>query len=44
MSTMTREETDALIAEVLEVYPDKAKKDRTKHLASNDVTIEQSKK
>ncbi|HNO36220.1 MAG TPA: nitrogenase component 1, partial [Nitrospira sp.] len=44
MSTMTREETDALIAEVLEVYPDKAKKDRKKHLASNDVTVEQSKK
>ncbi|MBL8441539.1 MAG: nitrogenase molybdenum-iron protein alpha chain, partial [Betaproteobacteria bacterium] len=44
MSNMTREETEALIAEVLEVYPDKAKKDRTKHLAANDVTVEQSKK
>jgi hypothetical protein len=27
-------ETEALIAEVLEVYPEKAKKDRAKHLAS----------
>ena len=44
MSTMTREETEALIAEVLEVYPEKAKKDRTKHLAANDQSVEQSKK
>ncbi len=44
MSALTREETEALIAEVLEVYPDKAKKDRAKHLAVNDQSIEQSKK
>jgi nitrogenase molybdenum-iron protein alpha chain len=41
---MTREETQALIQEVLEVYPEKAKKDRAKHLAVNDQSIEQSKK
>ena len=44
MSNLTREETEALIAEVLEVYPEKAQKDRKKHLAVNDQTIEQSKK
>ncbi|TXT27284.1 MAG: nitrogenase molybdenum-iron protein alpha chain [Rhodocyclaceae bacterium] len=44
MTTLSREETDALIAEVLEVYPEKAQKDRAKHLATNDQTIEQSKK
>lgn len=44
MSNLTREETEALIAEVLEVYPEKAKKDRAKHLAVNDQSIEQSKK
>ena len=44
MTTLSREETDALIAEVLEVYPEKAQKDRKKHLAVNDQTIEQSKK
>ncbi len=44
MSVLTREETEALIQEVLEVYPDKAKKDRAKHLAVNDQSIEQSKK
>ncbi len=43
MSTLTREETEALIAEVLEVYPEKAKKDRAKHLAVNDQSIEKSK-
>jgi nitrogenase molybdenum-iron protein alpha chain len=36
MATLTREETEALIQEVLEVYPEKAKKDRAKHLAVND--------
>ena len=41
---LTREETEALIQEVLEVYPEKAKKDRAKHLAVNDQSIEQSKK
>ena len=44
MAALTREETQALIQEVLEVYPDKAKKDRTKHLTVNDHSIEQSKK
>ncbi|MEW5771252.1 MAG: nitrogenase molybdenum-iron protein alpha chain [Pseudomonadota bacterium] len=44
MSNLTREETEALIAEVLEVYPEKAQKDRAKHLAVNDQSIEQSKK
>jgi len=44
MTAMTREETEALIQEVLEVYPEKAKKDRAKHLAVNDQSVEQSKK
>ena len=44
MSNLTREETDALIQEVLEVYPEKAKKDRAKHLAVNDQAVTQSKK
>jgi nitrogenase molybdenum-iron protein alpha chain len=44
MSTMNREETEALIQEVLEVYPDKAKKDRAKHLAANDTSLEKSSK
>ncbi len=44
MTTMTREETDALIQEVLEVYPEDAKADRAKHLASNDQSAEKSSK
>ena len=44
MSTLTREETESLIQEVLEVYPAKAKKDRAKHLAVNDQSVEQAKK
>ena len=44
MSALTREESEALIQEVLEVYPEKARKDRAKHLAVNDQSIEQSKK
>ena len=44
MTALTREETQALIQEVLEVYPEKARKDREKHLAVNDQSIEQSKK
>ncbi|MGB0129460.1 MAG: nitrogenase molybdenum-iron protein alpha chain [Rhodocyclaceae bacterium] len=44
MAGLTRSETEALIQEVLEVYPEKAKKDRTKHLAVNDQSLEQSKK
>jgi nitrogenase molybdenum-iron protein alpha chain len=43
MSALTREETQALIQEVLEVYPDKGKKERAKHLAVNDRLVEQSK-
>ncbi|MFZ2726337.1 MAG: nitrogenase molybdenum-iron protein alpha chain [Methylococcaceae bacterium] len=44
MAALTREETEALIQEVLEVYPDAAKKDRAKHLAVNDQAIEKSSK
>lgn len=44
MTAMTREETEALIQEVLEVYPDKAKKDRAKHLSVNDPSVEKSSK
>jgi nitrogenase molybdenum-iron protein alpha chain len=44
MSVLTREETEALIQEVLEVYPEEARKDRAKHLAVNDHEVEQSKK
>ncbi len=44
MTALTREEAAALIQEVLEVYPEKARKDREKHLAVNDQSIEQSKK
>ncbi len=44
MSVMTREETEALIQEVLEVYPEQAQKDRTKHLAVNDSSLEKSNK
>ncbi|MBU0622568.1 MAG: nitrogenase molybdenum-iron protein alpha chain [Gammaproteobacteria bacterium] len=44
MTALTREETAALIQEVLEVYPEKARKDREKHLAVNDQSVEQSKK
>ncbi|ALG66995.1 nitrogenase molybdenum-iron protein alpha chain [Beggiatoa leptomitoformis] len=44
MTVMTREETEALIQEVLEVYPEDAKKDRAKHLAVNDTSLEKSNK
>lgn len=44
MSSLTKEETEALIQEVLEVYPEKAKKDRAKHLAVNDQELEKSNK
>ncbi len=44
MAAMTREETEALIQEVLEVYPEKAKKDRAKHLAVNDSSLEKANK
>ena len=39
MAVMTKEETEALIQEVLEVYPEKAKNDRAKHLAVNDQSL-----
>jgi len=41
---MKREETEALIQEVLEVYPEAARKERAKHLTVNDPSLEQSKK
>jgi nitrogenase molybdenum-iron protein alpha chain len=44
MTAMTREETEALIQEVLEVYPAQARKDRAKHLAVNDQSLEKSNK
>lgn len=44
MNNLTREETEALIQEVLEIYPEKAKKDRAKHLAINDQSVEKSSK
>ena len=44
MAALTREETEALIQEVLEVYPEAARKDRAKHLAVNDPTLEKSNK
>jgi nitrogenase molybdenum-iron protein alpha chain len=40
--TIDKTATDSLIEEVLEVYPAKAKKDRAKHLASNDVEATKS--
>ena len=43
-ANMTREQTEAFIQEVLEVYPDQAKKDRKKHLAANDTSLEKSNK
>ncbi|MDD4915504.1 MAG: nitrogenase molybdenum-iron protein alpha chain [Methylococcales bacterium] len=44
MAAMTREETEALIQEVLEIYPEKSRKDRAKHLAINDQSLEKSNK
>ena len=44
MAVMSRDETEALIQEVLEIYPEKAKQDRAKHLTANDHEAEQSKK
>ena len=44
MAALTREETEALIQEVLEIYPAQAKKDRAKHLAVNDQSLEKSNK
>lgn len=44
MSVMTREETEALIQEVLEIYPEQAREERAKHLAPNDPSLDHSKK
>jgi nitrogenase molybdenum-iron protein alpha chain len=44
MTGMNRDELQALIQEVLEVYPEKLQKDRVKHLAVNDPGLEQAKK
>ncbi|HED18747.1 MAG TPA: nitrogenase molybdenum-iron protein alpha chain [Gammaproteobacteria bacterium] len=44
MSTMTRKETEALIQEVLEVYPEEVKKDRVEHLAVNGCSPGQAEK
>ena len=44
MSALTREETEALIQEVLEVYPEEARKERAKHLAVNDQAVDKSSK
>jgi nitrogenase molybdenum-iron protein alpha chain len=44
MTKMTREENQSLIEEVLEVYPEKAKKIRAEHLTVNDHSAEDSKK
>jgi len=41
---MSRDEVESLIQEVLEVYPEKAQKNREKHLSPNDPELEQSKK
>ena len=44
MAILNREETEALIQEVLEVYPEKAQKDRAKHLSVQDNDGDASKK
>ncbi|RCU52501.1 MULTISPECIES: nitrogenase molybdenum-iron protein alpha chain [Corallincola] len=41
--SMKKEDTRALIDEVLEVYPEKAKKDRLKHLTANDAEASSNK-
>lgn len=43
MTSLSKDEAQALIQEVLEVYPEKAKKDRAKHLAVNDPANESQK-
>ncbi len=40
MAKLNKEEAQALIQEVLEVYPEKAKKERAKHLTVNDTAAE----
>lgn len=44
MTANVREEMEKLVQEVLEVYPEKAKKDRAKHLMVNDKSLESAKK
>ena len=44
MTDRTREQNEALIQEVLEVYPEKARKDRAKHLTVNDPSLEKASK
>ncbi len=43
MPEMNREQAEALIQEVLEVYPENAKKDRAKHLTVTDPTLSNAK-
>ena len=43
MADLMRDDTEALIQEVLEVYPEKARKDRAKHLAANNQDLEKRK-
>ncbi|AXT72810.1 nitrogenase molybdenum-iron protein alpha chain [Vibrio sp. dhg] len=43
MMTMNKEQTQALIDEVLEVYPEVARADRKKHVAVNDSSADSSK-
>ena len=40
MTDNTREKNQALIQEVLEVYPEKAQKERKKHLMTSDPALE----
>ena len=42
--TMNRQETEQLIQDVLEVYPEATGKQRAKHLMANDPTLEKSNK
>ena len=44
MTTMTKEEAQGLIDEVLEVYPADAREERAKHLTVNDPEAEKAKK
>jgi nitrogenase molybdenum-iron protein alpha chain len=44
MTDRTREQNEALIQEVLEIYPEKARKDRQKHLTANDPSLEKASK
>ncbi|MCG5530525.1 nitrogenase molybdenum-iron protein alpha chain [Halorhodospira halochloris] len=44
MSSMNRQESEALIEEVLEVYPEQARSDRAKHLTANDPNLDDASK